>query len=158
MVENPPDNTEEAGNWGSVPGSGRSPGIGDSNPLQYSCLENPLDGGAWSMRSILSMRSQSRRQQHTHTHIDLFRYSPPTNILIDVKELFPCYSGYSQRGQATCMRSHSVWLVEPRLSRNLLQLMGTSLLPSAAASPTRLLPGLDLNCVAQSVCCQSLYE
>ena len=119
VVENPPDSTEEAGDWGSVPGSGRSPGIGDSNPLQYSCLENPLDGGAWSMRSILSMRSQSRRQQHTHTHIDLFRYSPPTNILIDVKELFPCYSGFSQRGQATCLRWHSVWLAEPRLSRNL---------------------------------------
>ena len=32
---------------GSIPGSGRSPGEGNSNPLQYSCLENPMDGGAW---------------------------------------------------------------------------------------------------------------
>ena len=32
---------------GSIPGSGRSPGEGDGNPLQYSCLENPVDGGAW---------------------------------------------------------------------------------------------------------------
>ena len=32
---------------GSIPGSGRSPGEGNGNPLQYSCLENPLDGGAW---------------------------------------------------------------------------------------------------------------
>ena len=32
---------------GSVPGSGRSPGEGNGNPLQYSCLENPMDGGAW---------------------------------------------------------------------------------------------------------------
>ena len=36
-----------AGDPGSVPGSGRSPGEGSSNPLQYSCLENPMDGGAW---------------------------------------------------------------------------------------------------------------
>ena len=32
---------------GSVPGSGISPGEGNGNPLQYSCLENPMDGGAW---------------------------------------------------------------------------------------------------------------
>ena len=36
-----------AGDQGSIPGSGRSPGEGNGNPLQYSCLENPMDGGAW---------------------------------------------------------------------------------------------------------------
>ena len=36
-----------AGDTGSIPGSGRSPGEGNSNPLQYSCLGNPLDRGAW---------------------------------------------------------------------------------------------------------------
>ena len=36
-----------AGNPGSIPGSGRSPGEGSSNPLQYPCLENPMDGEAW---------------------------------------------------------------------------------------------------------------
>ena len=36
-----------AGNPGSIPGSGRSPGEGNGNPLQYSCLEDPMDGGAW---------------------------------------------------------------------------------------------------------------
>ena len=36
-----------AGDLGSVPGLGRSPGKGNGNPLQYSCLENPMDGGAW---------------------------------------------------------------------------------------------------------------
>ena len=36
-----------AGDLGSVPGSGRSPGEGNGNPLQYSCLENPMDRGAW---------------------------------------------------------------------------------------------------------------
>ena len=36
-----------AGDLGSIPGSGRSSGEGNGNPLQYSCLESPLDGGAW---------------------------------------------------------------------------------------------------------------
>ena len=36
-----------AGHLGLIPGSGRSPGEGNGNPLQYSCLENPMDRGAW---------------------------------------------------------------------------------------------------------------
>ena len=36
-----------AGDPGSIPGSGRSPGEGNGNPFQHSCLENPMDGGAW---------------------------------------------------------------------------------------------------------------
>ena len=36
-----------AGDLGSIPGSGSSPGEGNGNPLQYSCLENPMDGGTW---------------------------------------------------------------------------------------------------------------
>ena len=37
----------DVGDLGSIPGSGRSPGEGNGNPLQHSCLENPMDGGAW---------------------------------------------------------------------------------------------------------------
>jgi len=37
----------DAGDPGSIPGSGRSSGEGNGNPLQNSCLENPIDGGAW---------------------------------------------------------------------------------------------------------------
>ena len=44
MVKNLPAN---AGDVGSIPGWGRSPGEGNGNPLQYSCLENPMDRGAW---------------------------------------------------------------------------------------------------------------
>ena len=36
-----------AGDSGSIPGSGRSPGEGNGTPLHYSCLENPMDGGTW---------------------------------------------------------------------------------------------------------------
>ena len=46
MVKNPPANAEDARDAGSIPGSGRSPGEGDGNPLQDSCLEKPTDGGA----------------------------------------------------------------------------------------------------------------
>ena len=37
----------DAGDLGSIPGSGRSPGEGNGNPLEYFCLENPMDRGAW---------------------------------------------------------------------------------------------------------------
>ena len=41
------ESAPNAGGPGSIPGSGRSPGEGNGNPLQYSCLENPTDRGAW---------------------------------------------------------------------------------------------------------------
>ena len=44
MVKNLP---ADAGDTGSIPGSRRSPGGGNGKPLQYSCLENPMDRGAW---------------------------------------------------------------------------------------------------------------
>ena len=47
VVKNPPANAEDTGDTGLIPGSGRSPGGGNSNPLQCSCLENPMDRGAW---------------------------------------------------------------------------------------------------------------
>ena len=45
-----------AGDLGSIPGLGRSPGEGNGNPLQYSCLENPMDGRAWKVQSVGSQR------------------------------------------------------------------------------------------------------
>ena len=47
VVKNPPANVGNIGVAGSIPGLGRSPGGGHSNPLQHSCLENPMDRGAW---------------------------------------------------------------------------------------------------------------
>ena len=44
VVKNPPTNSGDAG---LIPGLGRSPGEGNGNPLQYSCLGNPMDRGAW---------------------------------------------------------------------------------------------------------------
>ena len=47
VVKNPPADAGDAREAGLIPGSGRSPGERNGNPLQYSCLENPMDGGAW---------------------------------------------------------------------------------------------------------------
>ena len=47
VVKNPTANEGDAGDVGSIPGWGRSPGVRNGNPLQYSCLANPMDRGAW---------------------------------------------------------------------------------------------------------------
>ena len=47
MVKNLPANAGDTGDVGLIPVLGRSPGGGNGNPLQYSCLENPMDRGAW---------------------------------------------------------------------------------------------------------------
>ena len=47
VVKNPPTNAGDTGDMGSIPGSGRYPGVGSGNPLQYSFLENPMERGAW---------------------------------------------------------------------------------------------------------------
>ena len=47
MVKNLPDNAGDIRDVGLIPVSGRSPGEGNGTPLQYSCLENPMDRGAW---------------------------------------------------------------------------------------------------------------
>ena len=58
VVKNPPDSAEDIREADSIPGSGRSPGGGHGNPLQYSCLENPTDRGAW--RAIVHGVTKSR--------------------------------------------------------------------------------------------------
>ena len=47
VVKDPPANAGDVRGAGLIPGSGRTPGGGHGNPLQYSCLENPMDRGAW---------------------------------------------------------------------------------------------------------------
>ena len=47
VVKNSPANAGDSRDVGSIPGSGRSPGGEHGNPIQYSCLENPMNGGAW---------------------------------------------------------------------------------------------------------------
>ena len=59
VVKNPPVNAGDTGDAGSIPGSGRYPGGGHGNPLQYSCLENPVDRGTWraTVRGVTKNRT-----------------------------------------------------------------------------------------------------
>ena len=56
-----------AGDLGSVPGSGRSPGEGNGSPLQYSCLENSMDRGAW-WATVHGVSKNQTRLSHSHFH------------------------------------------------------------------------------------------
>ena len=66
-VNNPPASAGDVRDVGSIPGSGRSPGEGSGNPLQYSCLENPMDRGAWG--AIVHRAAKNRPRVSTaHTY------------------------------------------------------------------------------------------
>ena len=64
MVKNPPVNAGETGDAASIPRSGRSPGVGYGNPLQYSCPENPTDRGAWKTTVLGVTKSQTQLSMH----------------------------------------------------------------------------------------------
>ena len=63
VVKNSPANAEDVRDMGLIPGSGRSPGGGRGNPLQSSCLENPMDKGAWWAAVHSAAKSQTRMKQ-----------------------------------------------------------------------------------------------
>ena len=60
VVKNPPANARDIRDMGSIPGSGRSPGGGPGNALQYSCMENPMDRGAWLATVHRVVKSQAQ--------------------------------------------------------------------------------------------------
>ena len=66
VVKNLPTNAGDPGDASLIYGSGRSPGGGIGNPLQYSHLENPMDMGAWQAR-VLGPASQSGTTEHART-------------------------------------------------------------------------------------------
>ena len=65
VVKNLPANAGDARDKGLIPGSGRSPGEGTGNPLQYSCLENSVDRGAWQTTVHGAAKSQTRLNDFT---------------------------------------------------------------------------------------------
>ena len=75
MAKNPP---ADAGDSGSIPGSGRSPGVGNGDPLQYSCLKNSMDRGAWwaTVHRVIKSQTQLkwlRMQAHNIMDPDAFK-------------------------------------------------------------------------------------
>ena len=73
-------NVGDMGDTVSIPGSGRSPGVGNGNPLQYSCLENSMDRGAWraTVHRAAKSRDMTEATEHTPKHMALC-----TNIKTD---------------------------------------------------------------------------
>ena len=69
VVKNLPANAEDTRDTSLVPGSGRSPGGVHSSPLQYSCLENPMDRGAWwaIVHRVIKSGTQLKRPSTVHT-------------------------------------------------------------------------------------------
>ena len=63
VVKNLPASAGDLRDMGLIPGSGRSPGEGNGNPLQYSCLGNPMDRGAWWATVHGVARSRTRLKQ-----------------------------------------------------------------------------------------------
>ena len=80
-------NTRDAGDVGLIPGSGRSPGGGHGNPLQYFCLENPMDRGAWRATVHRVTKSRTRLSNRTHVHRPLETFS--CNKQAQSKLVFP---------------------------------------------------------------------
>ena len=69
VVKNPPANAENAREAGSIPGSERSPGVGNGNPLQYSCLENSMGRAAWQATVYGVAKSQAWLSTHALIHL-----------------------------------------------------------------------------------------
>ena len=74
VVENPPANAGDTGEiWGLIPGLGRSPGVGNDNLLQDSCLENPIDRGLWQAMVHGVAEWDITEQLHIDTYIKKIR-------------------------------------------------------------------------------------
>ena len=74
MIKNPPANARDIRDVGSIPALGRSPGEEHGNPPQYSCLENPMDRGAWWATVYRVAKSQMQLKQLS-THYLLYHIS-----------------------------------------------------------------------------------
>ena len=70
MLKNLPANVRDARDVGLITGWGRSPGEGNGTPLQYSCLENPMDGGAWRATAH-GVTKESDTTEYAHTESEV---------------------------------------------------------------------------------------
>ena len=77
------------GDLGSIPGLGRSPGEGNGNPLQYSCLGNPTDGGTWWATVHRVTELDTTEQLHLHFHFKKKKKLHSENKLYDHSSNLP---------------------------------------------------------------------
>ena len=94
MVKNSPANAEDIRDMGLISRSGRSPGEGYGNPLQYSCLENPMDSGAWRATVHRITNSWTRLKQ-LRTHAGIMN----TGVLISLSDSDFSYFSWLTRSQ-----------------------------------------------------------
>ena len=98
MVKNPPTSTGDKGDTGSIPGSGRSPGRGNGNPLQYSHLENPTDRGAWraTVHGVAELDTTEWLSIHAHFEniekvvLNGDQGNKQTHALVSLVKSLPC--------------------------------------------------------------------
>ena len=116
MVRNLPANAEDARDSVSIPGWGRCPGVGNGNPLQYSCLENSMDRGAWQTTVHDVTKKWTWLNVHTHTHTHTHTYSHKglktvvwfLAVICLLKFWFTSISSYS--GQGKCFgQEENLW-------------------------------------------------
>ena len=90
VVKHPPANAGDTGDAGSIPGLGRSPGGGNVNPFQYSCLENSRDRGAWRATTYGVTKSRSWLKQ-----LSTPRHPTPHQGLYLVSSCYRLHCSYS---------------------------------------------------------------
>ena len=84
--------TYNAGDPGLIPGLGRSSGEGNGNPLQYSCLENPMDWGAWWATAHGVAKSRTRLRDFTSLHFKVLSHSKAGNQPISITVPAPTWA------------------------------------------------------------------
>ena len=95
-VKNPPSNAGDTRNMGLIPGAGRSPEVGNGNPLQYFCLGNPTDRGAWgaTVHGVAKSWTQLSMQHTRENKIkDCRKFGKPAVLFPTVAQQVLCSSG-----------------------------------------------------------------
>ena len=104
VVKKQPANAGAARDMDSIPGSGRSLGVGNGNPLQYSCLGNPTEiSGAWrvTVHGVAKSRTQRNAHAHTHTH---------THTHTQISDKHPAFQKVWLAGELKNSMSESMWV------------------------------------------------
>ena len=123
MVKNPPASGGDARDMGSISGSGRSPGEGNGNPLQCSCLGNPMDRGAW-WATVCGVTESDTTEQLTHTYIHI------------IYNIYICIHAVNTPGQREG-NTESLLSFPPKLSYSPVEHLGCVLLGESVVPENR---------------------